>query len=94
MDVTGPLVTIDPTSISPLTPSNGNAAGGGVEPFLKELLDALLALRDGRFVVRLPADLTGLNGKIADAFNDIATVSDRRATCRDRPDSELKEAAA
>src|SRR5215467_9542926 len=76
MDVTGPLATIDPTRLhvgaSPLEP--------GVDVFAKELLDALLALRDGRFAVRLPSDLTGLNGKIADAFNDIATVSDRRAT--------------
>ena len=29
--------------------------------------------------MRMPADVTGLNGKIADAFNDIALVSERRA---------------
>ena len=29
--------------------------------------------------MRLPSDLTGVDGKIADAFNDIAAVSERRA---------------
>src|SRR5215471_14825795 len=47
--------------------------------FSGELLAALLSLRDGDFSVRLPSDLTGVNGKIADAFNDIAAVSSRRA---------------
>ena len=27
----------------------------------------------------MPSSLTGINGKIADAFNDIALVSERRA---------------
>src|SRR5581483_9031430 len=49
------------------------------DPFSKQLLFAMLAFRDGDFGVRLPADLTGLNGKIADAFNDIVAVSERRA---------------
>jgi len=30
--------------------------------------------------VRLPGDLVGIDGKIADVFNDIAAVSERRAT--------------
>ena len=62
MDVTGPLATINPSDHAS-TPLNGNTPSG-IEPFARELLDALLALRDGRFAVRLPADLTGLNGKI------------------------------
>jgi len=33
------------------------------------LLNALVALRKGDFSVRLPSDLTGLNGKIADTLN-------------------------
>ena len=36
-----------------------------------ELLQALLAMRDGDFSVRLPGDWTGLDGKIADTFNEI-----------------------
>src|SRR3981189_262693 len=47
--------------------------------FPRQLLAALLDFRDGNFAVRLPSGLTGLDGKIADAFNDIATISDRRA---------------
>ncbi|HEY7173103.1 MAG TPA: HAMP domain-containing protein, partial [Vicinamibacterales bacterium] len=49
------------------------------DPFARQLLSAMLAFRDGDFAVRLPSDLTGLNGKIADAFNEIVAVSDRRA---------------
>src|SRR5262245_21576022 len=49
------------------------------DPFPKQLLSAMLAFRDGDFGVRLPTDLTGLNGKIADAFNEIVTLSDRRS---------------
>src|SRR5689334_20340242 len=48
-------------------------------PFSTQLLAAMLSLRDGDFAVRLPSDLVGVNGKIADAFNDIAAVSERRA---------------
>ncbi|MDQ3347637.1 MAG: HAMP domain-containing protein, partial [Acidobacteriota bacterium] len=39
----------------------------------------MLSFRDGEFDVRMPKDLTGIHGKIADAFNDIVTVSERRA---------------
>ena len=48
-------------------------------PFSKALLEALFSFRDGDFSVRLPADLIGIDGKIADVFNDIAAVSERRA---------------
>jgi HAMP domain-containing protein/signal transduction histidine kinase/DNA-binding response OmpR family regulator len=48
-------------------------------PFTNSLLAALFSLRDGDFSVRLPADLIGIDGKIADVFNDIAAVSERRA---------------
>jgi CheY-like chemotaxis protein/signal transduction histidine kinase/HAMP domain-containing protein len=64
-------------------PTHGTArdAGEHHDPagFQRQLLAALLDLRDGNFAVRLPSGLTGLDGKIADAFNDIATISDRRA---------------
>jgi HAMP domain-containing protein len=39
----------------------------------------MVALREGDFAVRLPADLTGLDGKIADVFNELVALSDRRA---------------
>ena len=43
------------------------------------LLDALLALRAGDFSVRLPHDWPGIDGKIADAVNDIAASHARLA---------------
>ncbi len=45
----------------------------------KLLLTALVALRRGDFSVRLPSDLTGMNGKIADTLNDIIENSDKIA---------------
>src|SRR5215218_8357088 len=45
-----------------------------------ELLGALLAFRSGDFSTRLPAGWTGVQGKIADAFNDVLIMSERRAT--------------
>ena len=65
------MKTVDANHITD-TPSNGDA-------FSKQLLVAMLAFRDGDFAVRLPVDLIGVNGKIADAFNDIVRVSERRA---------------
>ena len=37
----------------------------------KTLLAALLAFKKGDFSVRLPIDLEGMDGKIADAFNEV-----------------------
>src|SRR5690349_10350579 len=50
-----------------------------LEPFTRQLLLAMTAFRDGDFTVRMPGDMVGIPGKIADAFNDIVTVSERRA---------------
>src|SRR5580765_2182014 len=75
MDVTGPTAALDPSDF----PLGHGANGKDADPFAKHLLQALIALRDGNFEVRLPSDLTGVSGKIADAFNDIATVTHRRA---------------
>ena len=44
-----------------------------------KLLNALQAMRLGDFSVRLPGDLTGLTGKIADTFNDIVATNQRMA---------------
>ena len=41
-----------------------------------ELLHALQALRRGDFSARLPADWTGVGGRIADTFNDIVAVTE------------------
>jgi len=42
-----------------------------------QLLAALRAFRQGDFSVRLPVDLTGLDGEIADAFNDVVELNER-----------------
>jgi len=46
---------------------------------LGELLNALQAVRDGDFSVRLPGHWTGLEGKIADTFNEIVASNERMA---------------
>src|SRR5258706_13129023 len=43
----------------------------------RQLLTALRAFRKGNFSVRLPIDLTGLDGEIADAFNDVVELNER-----------------
>src|SRR5207253_8550264 len=53
--------------------------GTGKEIFSHQLLSAMIAFRGGDFSVRLPANLTGLPGELADTFNDIVEVSERRA---------------
>ena len=64
-------------------PMHGTArdAGDHYDPhgFPRQLLAALLEFRDGNFAVRMPSGLTGLDGKLADTFNDIASNADRRA---------------
>jgi HAMP domain-containing protein/signal transduction histidine kinase/CheY-like chemotaxis protein len=44
-----------------------------------KLLTALLAFKRGDFSARLPVDLEGLDGKIADAFNDVIEMNQRMA---------------
>jgi HAMP domain-containing protein/signal transduction histidine kinase/DNA-binding response OmpR family regulator len=60
-----------------LSSSNGHSSVDA--DFSRQLLAAMVALRDGDFTVRMPVDLTGLDGKIADTFNDLVALSDRRA---------------
>src|SRR4029077_4928935 len=72
MERTSPTARFDPTP-----PAASRTFDD--EAFSKQLLTAMLGLRDGDFSVRLPSDLTGVDGKIADAFNEIAVVSDRRS---------------
>ncbi len=44
------------------------------------LLGALQSMRNGEFSVRLPGHWTGLAGKIADAFNDLADANEQVAS--------------
>ena len=46
---------------------------------LQQILLGMLAFRNGDFSQRLPEEWTGIHGKIADAFNDVLRISERRA---------------
>jgi HAMP domain-containing protein/CheY-like chemotaxis protein len=59
--------------------SRGNAHGSDGASFEVDLLQAMLAFRNGEFSTRLPMGWTGVEGKIADAFNEVAAMSERRA---------------
>ena len=51
-----------------------------IEPTISgQLLDGLIALREGDFSHRLPTDLTGVEGKLADTFNDVIAMNRRMA---------------
>ena len=50
------------------------AAAERLEP--RQLLKALRAFKRGDFSVRLPADLTGIDGEIAEAFNEVVELND------------------
>jgi len=81
--------TIDPSKVIPTppepnlvfgAPENGGSSLENAQPFSSDLLAALLRFKDGDFTSRLPSDLTGVNGKLADTVNEILAVSARRAS--------------
>ncbi|MDP9120070.1 MAG: HAMP domain-containing protein [Acidobacteriota bacterium] len=54
--------------------------GGGAEDFDKQLLlSALAGFKRGDFGVRLPEHWTGMEGKIADTFNEVVELNQRMA---------------
>jgi HAMP domain-containing protein/CheY-like chemotaxis protein len=69
-----PPHTDAPTLLSP-----GNGANRKSTFELKDLLHALQAVRVGDFSVRLAGDHLGIEGKIADTFNEIVTANERMA---------------
>src|SRR5438045_9509657 len=46
----------------------------------RALLRALRALKKGDFTMRLPLDLTGIDGQIAEVFNDIVEMNESIAS--------------
>src|SRR5437867_3656345 len=53
---------------------------GGQTPtadYARPLLDAMLAFKNGDFGARLPSDWTGVQGKIADVFNETIAIAER-----------------
>ncbi len=61
------------------TRNNGNGDGRARRAQLQLILDALQSVRVGDFSVRLPRDLSGLAGRVADAFNEIVAANQRLA---------------
>ncbi len=57
----------------------GNGANGKPAFELKDLLHALQAVRVGDFSVRLAGEHLGIEGKIADTFNEIVSANERMA---------------
>src|SRR5262245_19269094 len=66
-------------SIAPDLPTPGNGRNGKSAFELKDVLHALQAVRGGDFSVRLAGDHLGIEGKIADTFNEIVTANERMA---------------
>ena len=67
---------------SPPDPNSNGRIGMLTEPGSAEfvlILERMQAMRDGDFSVRLPGSWTGLAGKIADDFNEIAKANQRIA---------------
>src|SRR5579863_8982391 len=75
------MATQQSSSARRATPQPPKTNGSDHEPGLdlRELLRTLQAVRDGDFSVRLPSDMTGLAGKIADTFNDIVMANEKMA---------------
>ncbi len=69
-------------------PETGSAVGTIMEEMppangdhrIEQLLEAIIACRDGNFSQRLPTGWTGVHGKMADALNEILVMSERRAS--------------
>jgi HAMP domain-containing protein/CheY-like chemotaxis protein/signal transduction histidine kinase len=79
------------------TQGTGTKTNGGVTPPpaalpQSELLRALQAVRAGDFSVRLPGDRTGIDGKIADTFNEIVAANARMAAELKRVGQEVGKA--
>ncbi|MGH7467778.1 MAG: HAMP domain-containing protein [Longimicrobiales bacterium] len=63
----------------PSDPANPTAAAVLSELDVRQLLRALQQVKAGDFTVRLPADWTGIDGKVADTFNSIVTANQQMA---------------
>ena len=58
---------------------DGHGHANGTAAEFHVLLYGLQSMRDGDFSVRLPGDWTGLEGKIADTFNEIVAANQQMA---------------
>ena len=74
-------------SVQPRAKHRNGQSNGTAEPesaYAQEMLRAMLALRDGDLSQRLPVGWSGVFGKIAEAFNDVAALNDRRVRENER----------
>src|SRR5579859_140907 len=56
---------------------------GPVNRETNKLLETLVAFKRGDFSIRMPVDLVGMDGKIADALNDILELNEKMASALD-----------
>ncbi len=63
----------------PKTNGHNSAVAEYASSELVLILERMQAMRDGDFSVRLPGSWTGINGKMADTFNEIAMANQRIA---------------
>ncbi|HEU4501723.1 MAG TPA: HAMP domain-containing protein, partial [Nitrospira sp.] len=64
---------------APVAANGGTRRRHDINEQLGEILNVMVAYRNGDFSVRLPATWTGVLGKMSDTMNDILSVSQRRA---------------
>jgi len=73
-------LTAPPSSAGASNPVPKNGSSTSTEPAsLAVILAGLQTMRDGDFSVRLPGAWTGLEGKIADTFNEIVSANEQMA---------------
>ncbi len=67
--------------LKPVGKTNGrnHSRNGSSSPNLSVILAALQTMRDGDFSVRLPGSWVGVEGKVADTFNDIVAANQQMA---------------
>jgi HAMP domain-containing protein len=77
----GSKTATEPKLNGPMTSSQvengGLQQGNGASSFEHELLHALQAMRVGDFSIRMATDRDGMQGRIVDAFNEIAAANQR-----------------
>src|SRR6187402_3007939 len=70
---------LDPASSTPRRIAKRKPAANGAADPLQDFLHALQAMRSGDFSVRMTGDHLGIEGKIADTFNEIVAANQRMA---------------
>src|SRR5262249_19694911 len=89
------LESTEPPPVEEIT--NGGVNGEQISTahgqYLSKILTALLAFRKGDFNVRLPDEWTGLEGKIADTFNDVLELIHALPPSSNRMGTELERVA-